>query len=51
MKRVGLVFGSRSVEHEISVTTAGKAYEVLRQLAAEYETVPLYVNKDGAWLT
>lgn len=51
MKRVGLVFGSRSVEHEISVTTAGKAYEVLRQLAGEYETVPLYVNKDGAWLT
>ncbi|MGE5850592.1 MAG: D-alanine--D-alanine ligase, partial [Candidatus Methylomirabilota bacterium] len=29
----------------------GKAYEVLRQLAGEYETVPLYVNKDGAWLT
>jgi D-alanine-D-alanine ligase len=51
MKRVGLVFGSRSVEHEISVTTAGKAYEVLRQLTDEYETVPLYVNKDGAWLT
>ncbi|HEX9898302.1 MAG TPA: D-alanine--D-alanine ligase family protein [Candidatus Methylomirabilis sp.] len=51
MKRVGLVFGSRSVEHEISVTTAGKAYEVLRQLTGEYETVPLYVNKDGAWLT
>ncbi|MEK7205231.1 MAG: D-alanine--D-alanine ligase family protein [candidate division NC10 bacterium] len=51
MKRVGLVFGSRSVEHEISVTTAGKAYEVLRQLTGEYETVPLYLNKDGAWLT
>ncbi len=51
MKRVGLVFGSRSVEHEISVTTAGKAYDVLRQLTGEYETVPLYVNKDGAWLT
>jgi D-alanine-D-alanine ligase len=51
MKRVGLIFGSRSVEHEISVTTAGKAYEVLRQLTGEYETIPLYVNKDGAWLT
>jgi D-alanine-D-alanine ligase-like ATP-grasp enzyme len=31
MKRVGLIFGSRSVEHEISVTTASKAYEALRQ--------------------
>lgn len=51
MKRVGLVFGSRSVEHEISVTTAGKVYEVLRQVAGEYETVLLYVNKAGAWLS
>ncbi|HTU01990.1 MAG TPA: D-alanine--D-alanine ligase family protein [Candidatus Sulfotelmatobacter sp.] len=47
--RVGLVFGSRSVEHEISVTTASKAYEALRQLA-DWETVPLYVTKAGAWL-
>jgi len=51
MKRIGLVFGSRSVEHEISVTTASKVYEVLRQLAQEFETVLLYVNKAGAWLS
>jgi D-alanine-D-alanine ligase len=51
MKRVGLVFGSRTVEHEISVTTASKVFEILRQLTAEYETVPLYINKAGAWLT
>lgn len=51
MKRVGLIFGSRTVEHEISVTTASKVYEVLRQLAGEYETVLLYVNRAGAWLT
>jgi len=51
MKRVGLIFGSRSVEHEISITTASKAYEALRQLAGEFETVPLYLTKAGAWLT
>ena len=51
MTRIGLIFGSRSVEHEISVTTASKAYEILRTLAAEYETVPLYLNKAGAWLS
>ncbi len=51
MKRVGLLFGSRSVEHEISVTTASKVYEVLRQLATDYEAVLLYLNKRGAWLT
>jgi len=51
MKRIGLVFGSRSVEHEISVTTASKVYEVLRQLGTDYEAVLLYLNKRGAWLT
>jgi len=51
MKRVGLIFGSRSVEHEISVTTASKVYEALRQITGEYETVLLYVNRAGAWLT
>jgi D-alanine-D-alanine ligase len=51
MKRVGLVFGSRSVEHEISVTTASKVYEALQQLAGEYEVVLLYLNKSGAWLS
>ena len=50
MKRVGLIFGSRSVEHEISITTASKAYEALRKLG-EYETVPLYLTKAGSWLT
>jgi len=51
MKRVGLIFGSRSVEHEISVTTASKAYEALRELRDEYETLPVYLSKTGAWLT
>jgi D-alanine-D-alanine ligase len=47
---VGLVFGSRSVEHEISITTASKAFEALRQLP-DRETLPVYVTKAGAWLT
>ena len=51
MKRVGLIFGSRTVEHEISVTTAGKVFEVLGQLRSEYEAVLLYLNKAGAWLS
>jgi len=47
---VGLIFGSRSVEHEISITTASKAFEALRQLP-DWETLPLYVTKAGAWLS
>jgi D-alanine-D-alanine ligase len=51
MKRVGLIFGSRTVEHEISVTTASKVYEALRQLGGEYQTVLLYINRAGTWLS
>jgi D-alanine-D-alanine ligase len=47
---VGLVFGSRSVEHEISVTTASKTLEALRQVPG-WEIVPLYITKAGAWLS
>jgi D-alanine-D-alanine ligase len=51
MKRVGLIFGSRSVEHEVSVTTAGKVFEVLDPLADRYEAIPIYITKSGVWLT
>jgi D-alanine-D-alanine ligase len=51
MTRVGLIFGSRSVEHEISITTASKVLEALRQLSGEVDTVPIYLSKAGAWLT
>jgi D-alanine-D-alanine ligase len=47
---VGLIFGSRTVEHEISVTTASKAFEALRQIPG-WDTVPLYITKAGAWLS
>lgn len=51
MKRVGLIFGSRSVEHEISITTASKAYEAFRGLRGEYDVLPIYLTKAGTWLT
>jgi D-alanine-D-alanine ligase len=46
---VGVVFGARSVEHEISIITACQAMPVLRELGAV--VVPLYITKDGRWLT
>ncbi|MGH7698633.1 MAG: D-alanine--D-alanine ligase family protein, partial [Candidatus Dormibacteria bacterium] len=45
---VGVVFGSRSVEHEISIITACQAMPVLSQLGAE--VVPVYITKTGRWL-
>ena len=46
--RVGLVFGGRSVEHEVSVTSARAVGQALE--AAGYEVVPLGIGPDGGWL-
>jgi D-alanine-D-alanine ligase len=48
-KRVGVVFGSRSVEHEVSIITAVQAMNSLDE--ARFEVVPLYVSKEGVWFT
>lgn len=47
-QRVGLVFGGRSVEHEVSVTSARAVSTALEQ--AGYEVVPLGIAPDGCWL-
>jgi len=48
-KRVAVVFGSRSVEHEVSIITAVQAINSLDE--EQFEVVPLYVSKDGVWFT
>lgn len=46
---VGVIFGSRSVEHDVSVVTA---QQVIRAMdPAKYEVVPIYITHDGKWLT
>lgn len=49
--RIGLIFGSRSVEREISIMTAGKVYEVLLSLHDRFETLPIFLTAEGTWLT
>lgn len=49
--RIGLIFGSRSVEREISIMTAGKVYEVLSALQDRFETLPIFLTAGGVWLT
>ena len=46
--RIGVVFGGRSVEHDVSIVTAHQAMAVLAQ---RHEVVPLYVTREGTWLT
>ncbi len=47
--RVGVIYGGRSVEHEVSIVTALQAMEALDP--ERYEVVPLYITKQGDWLT
>jgi D-alanine-D-alanine ligase len=47
--RVGVFFGSRSVEHEVSVITA---QQVMAAMPADrFTPVPVYIAKSGAWYT
>lgn len=48
MTRVGLIFGGRSVEHEVSITSARTVAQGLER--AGHEVVPLPVGPDGVWL-
>jgi D-alanine-D-alanine ligase len=45
---VACIFGSRSVEHEVSVITAQQA---MAALAPHHDGVPVYIAKDGRWYT
>src|SRR3954471_5733404 len=47
--RVAVVFGSRSVEHEVSVISAIQAMDALDP--RRYEPLPIYITKEGTWVT
>ncbi|MBH8561407.1 D-alanine--D-alanine ligase [Nostoc sp. CENA67] len=50
--RVGLLFGGRSGEHEVSISSARAIALALsaEQNASKYEILPFYIQKDGRWL-
>src|SRR5467141_3679746 len=46
--RIGVLYGGRSGEHEVSLASAAS---VIRALDPEkYEAVPIGITKDGRWL-
>jgi len=47
--RVGVVYGGRSGEHEVSLRSAASIIAALDP--ARYEVVPIAITKDGRWLT
>jgi D-alanine-D-alanine ligase len=46
--RVGVVFGGRSVEHDVSIITGLQACDVLD---ARHEPVPIYIDREGRWFS
>ncbi|MBP5972937.1 D-alanine--D-alanine ligase [Brasilonema sp. CT11] len=50
--RVGLLFGGRSGEHEVSISSARAIARALttEQNTDKYEILPFYIQKDGRWL-
>lgn len=46
--RVGVLFGGRSSEHEVSLASARNVMEALRQ--AGHEVVPIGISAEGRWL-
>ena len=47
--RVGVIFGGRSGEHEVSLVSAQSVMRALNP--KKYEVIPIGITKTGAWLT
>ena len=45
--RVGVIYGGRSGEHEVSVTSAASIFRHIDR--TRYEPVPIRIEKDGRW--
>ena len=45
--RIGILFGGRSAEHEVSLRSAASVVAALDR--AKYEVVPIKIEKDGSW--
>lgn len=46
---IGVFFGSRSTEHDVSIVTALASVIMPLKLLDKYEVVPIYIAKDGRW--
>jgi D-alanine-D-alanine ligase len=46
--RVGILFGGRSGEHEVSIASATSVFRALDP--SKYEAVPMGITRDGQWL-
>src|SRR5215831_350997 len=47
--RVGILFGGRSGEHEVSLLSAASVLQAIDK--EKYDVVPIGITKEGRWLT
>ena len=47
--RVGILFGGRSGEHEVSLLSAASVFKAIDK--EKYEVVPIGITKEGRWVT
>src|SRR5690349_23671996 len=47
--RVGVLFGGRSGEHEVSLLSAASVLKAIDR--TKYDVVPIGISKEGRWLT
>ena len=50
MKKIGVFFGSRSPEHDISILTAMRVMAGFRALP-DFRVIPVYIDRKGEWFT
>ena len=46
--RIGVIFGGKSAEHEVSLNSAQNVMRALDK--NKYEVVPIGISKEGQWL-
>src|ERR1700687_6054629 len=46
--RVGILFGGRSGEHEVSLLSAASVFDAINK--DKYEVVPIGITKEGKWV-
>ena len=46
--RIGVIFGGRSGEHEVSVRSARSVIEAIDK--SKYEVLPIAITREGNWL-
>ena len=46
MKNIAVIFGGKSVEHDISILTG---LQVMANLDRKYKIIPIYITRQGQW--